>query len=205
MYSTTKLYSDITEEAWLIEPMLEVLMALHIRSTGTWKHLGDVARYAVTFGRALSLSNEELLNLQCAALLHDVGKIMASPDLLEKTTPLERDEWYTITKHPVLASKVLKEKTLPAGVISAAQYHHERYDGHGYPDEIAGESIPTTARILTTVDSYSAIVDQRPYKNARSHAEAVEELKRCAGTQFDPKVVDAFIGLFDSGVLTPEE
>lgn len=107
--------------------------------------------------------------------------------------------------HAALGSDILKPVHRLAGAAKVVRHHHERYDGHGYPDEIAGETIPITARILTTVDSYSAIVDRRPYKQARSHAEAVEELKRCAGSQFDPEVVKTFIELFESGVLTPEE
>lgn len=122
-----------------------------------------------------------------------------------KAMGLDDDEWVLMRAHAALGSDILKPVHRLAGAAKIVRHHHERYDGHGYPDEIAGESIPITARILTTVDSYSAIVDRRPYKNARTHAEAVVELKRCAGTQFDPDVVRAFIELFENGTLTPVE
>jgi len=197
------LFSDL-EKAYL-ETVLTLANAVEAKDTYTKNHAENVSHMAVEVGKVMGLENDQLEDLRYGGVLHDVGKIGVPDAVLKKPGKLDDEEWILMRAHAALGTEILKPVRRLAGAAKVVRHHHERYDGHGYPDEIAGESIPITARILTTVDSYSAIVDQRPYKNARSHAEAVEELKRCAGTQFDPKVVDAFIGLFDSGVLTPEE
>src|SRR5438105_7298966 len=153
MLGATEPLQDGDERRWLIEPMLEVTSELYARSAWTWKHLGRVARYAVAFGRHLGLDEEAMMTLQCAAILHDIGKLTVPNELLDKSTPLTRDEWYTITKHPMASSKILKGNALPTSVVSAAQSHHEWYDGSGYPLGLAGEGIPLAARILSIADA----------------------------------------------------
>jgi HD-GYP domain-containing protein (c-di-GMP phosphodiesterase class II) len=197
------LFSDL-ENAYL-ETVLTLANAVEAKDTYTKNHAENVSHMAVEVGKAMGLDDNLLEDLKYGGVLHDVGKIGVPDAVLKKPGKLDDDEWVLMRAHAALGSDILKPVHRLAGAAKIVRHHHERYDGHGYPDEIAGDSIPITARILTTVDSYSAIVDRRPYKNARSHAEAVEELKRCAGTQFDPDVVRAFIGLFDSGTLTPEE
>jgi putative nucleotidyltransferase with HDIG domain len=189
MYATQELPDDPARSQWLIEPMLEIVTEVQSQSAWTWKHLGRVARYAVAFGKKLGLDRQSMVELQCAAILHDVGKLMIPPELLDKTTRLTRDEWYTITKHPVVSSKMLKALSLPPAVVKAAQSHHEWYDGTGYPLGLQGRSIPLSARILSLADSYDAMSSDRPYRVALKHEEIMREIDNGTGTQFDPELV----------------
>jgi putative nucleotidyltransferase with HDIG domain len=189
MYPTQELPDDPDRNRWLIEPMLEIVTGVQSQSAWTWKHLGRVARYAVAFGKRLGLDRQSMLELQCAAILHDVGKLMIPPELLDKTTRLTRDEWYTITKHPVISSKMLRALSLPPAVVKAAQSHHEWYDGTGYPLGLQGHAIPLSARILALADSYDAMSSDRPYRVALSPEEIIREIDEGAGTQFDPDLV----------------
>lgn len=199
-YATKKLTSETLEDSWLIEPMTTVLVEMYAASVGTWRHLGRVARSSVLFGHELGLSNGALMSLQCAALLHEVGKLTMPAELLNKTSPLERDEWYSITKHATVITKKLKERSLPSSVISAAQSHHERYDGSGYPLGLAGEEIPLTARILTIADAFDTMRSDRPYRPARNIQETLTEFADGAGTQFDPELVRRFWPMLESGL-----
>ncbi|MFA5802115.1 MAG: HD domain-containing phosphohydrolase [Thermoleophilia bacterium] len=197
------LFSDL-EKAYL-ETVLTLANAVEAKDTYTKNHAENVSHMAVEVGKAMGLDDSLLEDLKYGGVLHDVGKIGVPDAVLKKPGKLDDDEWILMRAHAALGFEIIKPVHRLAGAAKVVRHHHERYDGHGYPDGIAGEAIPITARILTTVDSYSAIVDRRPYKQARSHAEAIAELNRCAGTQFDPQVVENFIGLFESGTLIPEE
>lgn len=105
---------------------------------------------------------------------------------------LTADEVVSMRLHPVIGERILLPAARLRGVAKIVRHHQERWDGTGYPDRLAGKAIPPGARILAVVDAYSAIIDDRPYKPARTHAEAVAELRRCAGAQFDPEIVEAF-------------
>jgi putative nucleotidyltransferase with HDIG domain len=201
LYATKKLSSEGAEDAWPIESMLAVLTEMDTHTAWTWRHLGRVARYAVALGRGVGLENEALMSMQCAALLHDVGKQVVPPGLLSKASPLKRDEWFSITKHAMASSKILKERTLPNGVISTAQSHHERYDGTGYPLGLAGEAIPLTARILSIADAYDAMSSDRPYRPALRPHEVLAEIEKGAGKQFDPALVQRLWSLLESGIV----
>lgn len=193
--------SSTETEKWLIGPMIEVLSELQAQSDWTWKHSSRVAQYAVIFGKKLGLSAEEMLVLQCAAILHDVGKIVVSSELLDKSSPLERDEWYAITKHPMASYKALKAQSLSAAVARVVQSHHEWYNGKGYPLGLEGDAIPLGARILSLADAYDAMCSDRPYRAALQPAQIVEELSKGAGTQFDPVLVHKLKSLLEQNVL----
>jgi hypothetical protein len=188
------------EEKWLIEPMVEIMTELQSLSSWTWSHLSRVAQYAVAFGKKLGLDNESLVALQCAAILHDVGKLIVPAEVLNKKTPLTRDEWFTITKHPMASSKLLKAQDLPTRVTGVAQSHHEWYNGKGYPLGLQGQAIPLCARILSIADAYDAMSTDRPYRAALKPDEIVREFERGAGEQFDPNLVHQLKPLFEHGV-----
>jgi putative nucleotidyltransferase with HDIG domain len=124
-------------------------------------------------------------------LLHDIGKVGVKKQILlkkDKLTPAEKEE---IISHPELGVKILKPASFPKEVVEAVLYHHEDYSGGGYPKGIAGEKIPILARIIRVVDSYDAMVSNRPYRKAFSHKWVIDEMRRCSGKQFDPEVVEA--------------
>lgn len=160
---------------------------------------------AVLVGEELGLSEKELEDLHFGSILHDVGKIGVPDTILNKPGKLNDEEWVQMRAHAAIGADILKPIPRLAGAADIVRHHHERYDGKGYPDGLAGEDIPVGARIMTTIDSYSAMVDRRSYKAARPHEDAVAELKRCSGSQFDLRVVDAFLSLFIRGVLMPNE
>src|SRR5688572_8375629 len=169
--------------------MLEAMRDVRKWSDWTWSHLGRVARCSLVFGREIGLRGTSLLTLHCAAMLHDVGKLAVPPNLLDKSTPLERDEWYAITKHPVASSKMLRAQNLRVEVVSAAQSHHEWYNGKGYPLGLAGEAIPLAARVVSLADAYDAMSSDRPYRAALTPSQIRNEIKKGAGVQFDPGLV----------------
>jgi diguanylate cyclase (GGDEF)-like protein len=171
----------------------DVLLAtLTERSPDLGRHTSEVAELTDAVGRNLGLSDDDLVAIRQAADLHDIGK-MAIPDaILEKPGPLTPDEWAFMHQHTVIGQRIVS--VAPALVRAGAliRSSHERFDGSGYPDRLAGEQIPIGARVIAVCDAYEAIVSDRPYRAARSPEEALAELRRCAGEQFDPVVVAAF-------------
>jgi HD-GYP domain-containing protein (c-di-GMP phosphodiesterase class II) len=129
-----------------------------------------------------------------AAQLHDIGKIGIPEAILHKPGPLNEDEWGVMRRHPQIGQQILTQAKGQFGLVShIVVAHHERWDGQGYPYRLAQQEIPLGARILSVVDSYDAMTSSRPYREALPTAQAREELLRCAGTQFDPQVVNAFL------------
>ncbi|MHB8791992.1 MAG: CHASE4 domain-containing protein [Thermoleophilia bacterium] len=188
-----------------LETVLSLASAVEVKDTYTADHAKSLTIMALAVGRESGMEEEELEELRYGAALHDIGKIGVPDSILQKPGKLDKSEWRLMKKHPDIGAQILAPVPRLAGATGIVRHHHERYDGGGYPDGLAGEDIPFGARILTVVDSYSAMIDERVYKHAFTHEESIAELKRCAGTQFDPDAVETFIGLFDSGVLTPEK
>jgi HD-GYP domain-containing protein (c-di-GMP phosphodiesterase class II) len=155
-------------------------------------HIDDVALLARGVGRRLGLRAHELHEAVRAAELHDIGK-MAIPDaLLSKPGPLDAAEWEFMRQHTVIGERMLHMAPALEGVARLVRWSHERIDGAGYPDGLAGDEIPLGARIVAVCDAFGAMTSDRPYRTAGSADEAVAELLRHAGTQFDPEVVAAF-------------
>jgi HD-GYP domain-containing protein (c-di-GMP phosphodiesterase class II) len=143
-------------------------------------------------GIELELDNEELDVLTRAAELHDIGK-MATPDaILYKPAPLDEQELEIMHRHTTIGERILESVPALRPVAAIVRSTHERIDGEGYPDGLAGDQIPRAARIIAVCDAYNAMTTERPYDRTRSRAEALDELRRCAGAQFDPEVVDVF-------------
>jgi HD-GYP domain-containing protein (c-di-GMP phosphodiesterase class II) len=155
------------------------------------RHMRAVGELAHSVAVDLGVSGAELEALRYAAGLHDIGKLAIPYDVLEKPGPLTEDEWELIRRHTVVGERILA--TAPALERSArlVRWSHERIDGHGYPDGLRGDEAPLAARIIAAVNAYDAMLREQPYRPARSREEAVLELRRCAGTQFDPAVVAA--------------
>lgn len=185
------------------QTVLALAKAVDARDTYTSDHAQRLADMAVAIGRELGISPDELEDIRYGAILHDIGKIGIPDAILQKPARLDAHEWRHMRQHPVIGAQILAPVPRLAGAAQIVRHHHERYDGTGYPDGLAGEAIPLAARILTVVDAYSAITDARVYKPARSHEEAIAELKHHAGTQFDPAIVETFIRLFGNGQKPP--
>ncbi len=164
----------------------------------TYGHSKKVSDYAVALAEALGLSKEVIDTIRAAGLLHDVGKIAVPDSTLNKSGPLNNDEWELIQAHPKLGIEILRHVIDLVNCIPIILHHHERYDGSGYPNGLKGDSIPLESRILAIADAFDAITSPRPYRKQLSVPEALSELKRCAGTQFDAKLVEVFCKVIES-------
>ena len=166
---------------------------LEARDPYTRGHTGRVATIALAIAGRLRLSDEERENIEIGALLHDVGKIGWTDKILNKHEPLDNKEYEDIQEHPVKGRNILSAIPYLDGVIPCVLYHHEHYDGGGYPEHLAGTDIPLPGRIISVADAYDAMTTDRPYRRALPARRALAELRREAGRQFDPKVVRAFL------------
>jgi diguanylate cyclase (GGDEF)-like protein len=165
--------------------------ALSAKDYYTLGHAGRVAAYMALLGHELGWPEERLEEVEDVAFLHDIGKIGVSDRVLLKAGPLTSEEWELVRQHPGISAEIVRplfDDELVAGV----RHHHERFDGGGYPDGLTGEAIPLIARAMCVVDCYDAMSCERPYRRALSYRQCLAELKRCAGTQFDPVLVAAF-------------
>ena len=169
-----------------------LLSALGERSAELGAHVHDVRHLCDAVADELSLWPEEKAPLLQAASLHDVGKVAIPDSILDKPGPLTDEEWDLMRTHTIVGERILSAAPALADAAGIVRSTHERYDGWGYPDGLAGDAIPLGARIIAVCDAFDAQVSPRPYRTRVSHEEAIEELTRCSGAQFDPDVVDAF-------------
>jgi len=160
----------------------------------TYGHSKNVADIAQALGKAIGMSGKELTDLYAVSLLHDIGKLGVPDAILTKTGKLTEEEWEVIKRHSADGERIVSYVKDLSPLVHIIRHHHEWYDGSGYPDGLKGEAIPLGARIITIADAYDTMIGRRPYREPVSPAEALEELVRCSGTQFDPKLVEAFIG-----------
>ncbi len=169
--------------------------ALDAKSPWTAGHSKRVTQYAVAIAEELNAGADFLDSVQTCGLLHDIGKIAVSDKLLDKPGAITRQELRAIAEHAVQGAKILEHIDTFQPLLPGIRHHHERWDGRGFPDRLRGEEIPLLARVLAVADSYDAITSDRPYRRRRSRAEAVAEIESCAGTQFDPLIVAAFVSV----------
>ncbi len=166
--------------------------ALSAKDYYTLGHASRVAAYMALLGRELGWPTERLDEVENVAFLHDIGKIGVSDRVLLKAGPLTSEEWELIRQHPGISAEIVRP-LFPSELVAGVRHHHERFDGKGYPDGLAGEAIPPLARAMCVVDCYDAMSCQRPYRPALSYRQCLAELRRCAGAQFDPEMVAAFL------------
>lgn len=196
---------DVLEATYLnvIKTLCKILVK---KDPYTRQHSQHVTHYALLIGKALGFPKEELLVLEQAALLHDIGKIGIPDHILLKPGPLTESEWEVMRQHPDIGQEILEHIQVLHLEQNMVRHHHERYDGKGYPDGLTGGEIPIYSRILGIADSFHAMVSDRPYRKALSIEAAVEELKKNSGTQFDPELVEVFIkSLEDEGLYRREK
>jgi diguanylate cyclase (GGDEF)-like protein len=172
--------------------------AVDIRDGYTHTHSSLVSELAAAVARRLGLSAVEVSRISMGALLHDVGKIGIPDAILTKEGGLSPEEWDCIRRHPVLGEQILGQTPELTDVTPLVLHHQERYDGSGYPERLGGDEIPLGARIIAVADAYHAIISDRPYRSRRTHSDAVLELGRCSGAQFDPQVVDNLLSVLES-------
>ena len=168
--------------------------ALNERDRYTGEHSESVVTLVAGVARGLGLGEKEVLHVKAAALLHDIGKVAIPDDVLNKAGKLDDDQWELMRQHPVIGERILRAIPGMGAIARIVRHEHERFDGGGYPDGIAGEEIPIGSRIILACDAYHAMTSDRPYRKAMSHAEAVRELGKNAGSQFDPQVTEVLIG-----------
>ncbi len=179
--------------------------ALDAKDAATEGHSERVAKLTVAIAREMQVPEEKLIDIERGALLHDVGKIGVPDAILRKPATLSRREWQTMQKHPLLAGVLVSKVGFLEGALPILMYHHERYDGRGYPFGLAADRIPLEARIFTVVDAYDAMTSDRPYRKAISHEAALKEITANSGSQFDPDAVDAFLRVIDRFLTQFEE
>jgi putative nucleotidyltransferase with HDIG domain len=164
---------------------------LESRHGYTSDHTTAVSRIAVAIGRRLGLRKDELANVELGALLHDVGKLDVPETILSKPAALNELEWRAMRRHVESGERLLHRVVDRPAVLGVVRWHHERWDGDGYPDGKRGEQIPLAARIVAVADAFQAMIEPRPYRRGRTEQAALEEIRRNAGTQFDPHCVEA--------------
>lgn len=180
------------------ETLHALVKALDTRDNETGGHSERVTIMALTIAKQMKLDEKKIQQIHWGALLHDVGKIGIPDNILRKPGKLTDEEWEIMRSHPQTGYEMLKDIPFLAPALDVVLHHHERFDGAGYPSGLAGKDIPLSARIFSIADTFDAMTNDRPYRKALTHDEAVTEIKRCVNQQFDPIVVDAFLKVYKS-------
>jgi putative nucleotidyltransferase with HDIG domain len=179
-----------------------ILEAKHPYTRG---HTQRVTRYSTTVARELGLPSDEVKVMRDGAMLHDIGKIGISDAILNKPDSLDDTEFDIIKRHPIIGETIIKPIRFLERALPIIRHHHERMDGRGWPDGLAGVQIPLLVRICTLTDAYDAMTSRRPYRATMNDEEIRRELIRHCGTQFDEELVEVFLRLLDRGMMMPDE
>ena len=216
-YVASKLYNEITRqnyeyvkklskkneqiERMTTQSITTFANALDAKDPYTEGHSERVSAYSTHLARELGLSEEEIDNIRLVALLHDIGKIGVPDSVLKKPGRLTDEEFGMMKLHTVVGSEIIKDINSIPGVVIGARYHHERYDGHGYPDGLKGEEIPFIARIIAVADAFDAMTSNRIYRKHLSTEQVLSELEKGAGSQFDPQIANLLVDMLKSGAI----
>lgn len=190
-----------------VESVLALVQAIEIRDPCTRGHSQQVARLAVELYKYMNSSEIDQELLKYAGLLHDVGKIAVPESILNKPAPLNQEEWLIMKRHPIQSAEIVKPIKALEKIVTWIRYHHERMDGSGYPQGLKSDEIPLESKVLAVCDAFSAMVGKRPYRDAFTIEQAIDEIKRFSGKQFDPEVVKMFLKLPEEKLkfVTPEK
>jgi putative nucleotidyltransferase with HDIG domain len=167
-------------------------LTLKVKDPQLYVHSCRVQQLIHRLAQALRLPQEDAVMIELASLFHDIGKLGIDNDVLQKASGLTRQEFEDIKQHAARGAQIISQIKMLKQAIPLVHHHHERWDGHGYPAGLRGEAIPFGARMIAIADAFEVMTSQRPYITTRTPAQALEELRRCAGTQFDPILVDRF-------------
>jgi diguanylate cyclase (GGDEF)-like protein len=206
IYLSSKIPSDTPDDGGVygkrngLSAVYALVSVVESRDPYVYGHSRRVNVYAVALAEAIGLSPDEVSRVSTAALLHDIGKIGIPDKVLNKKGKLDEENWETIMYHPRLGANIVGNIPNLAPCVSSILHHHERWDGGGYPEGLKGEEIPIESRILAIADSFEAMSSARPYRPALPRQEVIEKIREGAGSQFDPKLVEVFIGLIEAGL-----
>ena len=191
LINRARLFDDL--QASYFSTVQALSAAIDAKDPYTRGHSGRVVRYSQTIARSMGHAKHDVEAIKIAAYLHDIGKIGIDERILLKPLKLTEQEFELVKRHSSISAKILARVSFLKKTVPIVRHHHEHFDGGGYPDGLVGRAIPLGARIISVADSFDAMTSDRPYRQALTRDKAIDELKRCAGTQFDPDVVDAFI------------
>jgi HD-GYP domain-containing protein (c-di-GMP phosphodiesterase class II) len=184
--------ADRLREAYL-QTITALARSVEARDEYTGGHVERVRRYSLRIGHALELPEETQMHLEFGSVLHDVGKIGVPDIVLRKDGPLDNDEWQYMRRHPIIGQRVLEGVLFLIPALDVVAYHHEKWDGTGYPYGLAGEAIPLLGRIVSVADAFDAMTSDRPYRKGLPVEVALAELEKSKGKHFDPQVIDVFV------------
>ena len=192
--SENAMYSNkiFASQSFRNKSIKSIIKVYHEKNPREEEHSFRVSALCEKFGRALGLSEDDINKLKAISHLHDIGKIAIDEAILNKTGKLTDEEWEIIKKHPEIGARIISTSDEYAVIADDILAHHERFDGKGYPFGTSGKDIPLRARMISIIDAYDAMTTDRPYRKAMSHKDAIEELYRCSGTQFDPDLLEVF-------------
>ena len=203
--SKTQILKDLSELFY--KTIKSIAFALDAKDPYTHGHSMRVTLYSLALAKAMNLPDELLEEIETAGLLHDIGKIAIPEKILLKPGKLTDEEYNIIKSHPELGEKLIYNIEKLKLISNWLRSHHERYDGKGYPEQLVGEQIPISSRIIAIADTYDAMTSSRAYRTALSHEIAINEIEHCSGTQFDPKLAEIFVSIsseIESIKLDPE-
>jgi putative nucleotidyltransferase with HDIG domain len=190
--------TNTQKQALWLQLLISISKYVDRRVSKNAEHSAKVAHWASSTARELKMSDDEVDNIYWASILHDIGKIGISDRVLRKKSILSEEDWVLIKMHPMIGSNIVSSIEAYPSLAPTICAHQEKYDGTGYPKGLSGKNIPLGARILGIADAYQAMVEHRYYRQARTHEEAITELQKVKGTQFDPEVLDVFLNVINS-------
>jgi putative nucleotidyltransferase with HDIG domain len=201
--TNARLLEEIDRANW---EMVEALSrAIDAKSPWTAGHSTRVTMVGLALGRRLGFDDRQLESVHRGGLLHDIGKLGIPVEILDKPGQLSVEEMDVMKQHPAIGARIVQPISAYADVVAAVRHHHERYDGTGYPDRLAGEAIPMIARIFAVADVFDSLASPRPYREAWDHRRVLDYIVEGAGTQFDPRVVEAFLAEIHQFLPSPTE